>query len=99
KRAGADNQGGPANPVTSATGLGQSQMAFGDVVALDLAGPSVDGGDRRVPGVVLHPAVGRGPRLVAGQEALRSGHLLKPVGRLAVGLAGEELGDGAFQPG
>ena len=38
--------------VSTSAGLGQPEVAFGDVVAVDLAGAAVDSGDRRVARVV-----------------------------------------------
>jgi len=52
-----DDEAEPEESEGSA-GLGQPEVALGDVVAIDLTGPSVDSGDGAVPRVIFDPAVG-----------------------------------------
>ena len=48
---------GDAEADEASAGLGQAEVALGDVVSIDLTRPAVDGGDGAVPGVVFDPAV------------------------------------------
>ena len=41
----------------ASAGLGQAEVALGDVVSIDLTGAAIDGGDGAVSGVVFDPSV------------------------------------------
>src|ERR1039458_7604875 len=61
---------GNASTTGLPAGFGETEVALGDVVAVDLARSAIDGADHRVPGVVVDEAVRRRPRLVELGEPL-----------------------------
>src|SRR5690606_8393307 len=65
--------------VEGSAGLGESEVALGDVVAVDLAGAAVDRRDGCVPGVVVDPPVGGRALGPEPEQALGARHLLEPA--------------------